>query len=68
VGTGVGTPPPVIPSSEKEALNTGAGAPPTMSVPMRSQSGSRLASRIQLWRSGVNGVPAFEIGLAAESQ
>jgi hypothetical protein len=35
--TGPGT---VTPESEKAALNVGGVAPPTMSVPTRSQSGS----------------------------
>src|SRR6266481_1010468 len=38
-----------------------------MSVPMRSQSGTRLALRIQLCRSVANGVPGATIGLGAES-
>ena len=57
-----------VPSSVKEALNVGAGLPPTMSVPMRSQSGASVAFRIQLWRSGKNGVPGGTIGFGAESQ
>ena len=44
----------VVPVKENAMLNVGAGAPPTMSVPMRSQSGSRLALRIQACRSPVN--------------
>src|SRR6266568_1750586 len=39
---------PAVPLSEKVPLKVGGVAPPTMSVPMRSQSGSRFASRIQL--------------------
>src|SRR5436190_396406 len=41
---------------------------PTMSVPTRSQSGSRSALRIQAWRSGMKGVPGGTIGFGAESQ
>ena len=41
----------VTPSSEKAALNVGGVVPPTMSVPMRDQSGSSAASRIQLCKS-----------------
>ena len=57
-----------MPSSEKVALKAGGVAPPTMSVPIRSQSGARLASRIQLSRSAEKGVPGLVIGLGAESQ
>src|SRR5579884_2074053 len=39
------------PVSEKAPLNVGAGLPPTISVPTRSQSGSRFALRIHAWRS-----------------
>ena len=44
---GAGT---LTPSSEKAALNVGpvAGVGPTMSEPTRSQSGSNIASRVQL--------------------
>ena len=57
------------PFKEKTPLNVGAGVPPMMSVPMRSQSGASPGSlRIQLCRSGVNGVPGATIGFAAESQ
>src|SRR5690348_1599680 len=57
----------VSPLSEKAALNVGAGVPPTMSVPIRSQSGSKLEFRIQLCKSGVNGVPVV-IGFGADNQ
>ena len=39
---------PTVPLSEKVPLKVGGVAPPTMSDPMRSQSGSRFAFRIQL--------------------
>ncbi len=55
------------PESENAALNVGAGSPPMMSVPARSQSGSSPALRIHAWRSGKIGVP-LTIGLSAESQ
>src|SRR5262249_19698104 len=58
----------VWPLREKAALKVGGVVPPTMSVPIRSQSGSRLASRVQLCRSGVKGVPGATIGLGADSQ
>jgi len=57
-----------VPLSENAALNVGAGAPPTMSVPTRSQSGANAALRMNTWRSGVNGVPGGAIGFGAESQ
>src|SRR6266852_5645384 len=63
-GAGIG-----LPASENAALNVGGVAPPTMSMPTRSQSGSRLASRVHACRSGANGVvPAPLMGLDAESQ
>jgi len=55
------------PLSENAALNVGGGVPPTMSVPTRSQSGSRAASRVHACRSGVNGVPGGTIGFGADS-
>src|SRR5262249_28434565 len=55
----------MTPLREKLALNV---VPPTMSAPIRSQSGSRFALRIQLCRSGINGVPGNTMGLGAESQ
>src|SRR5262245_21234110 len=55
------------PDSEKVPLKVGPGAPPTMSVPTRSQSGLRLALRIQVCRSPENGVPGASIGLGADS-
>src|SRR5262245_60392548 len=62
----------VSPVNEKAPLKVGGGAPPTMSVPMRSQSGaSGGSSRIQLCRAvepGGKGVPGGTIGLGAESQ
>ena len=36
-----------VPVSENAALKVGAGLPPTMSIPIRDQSGSRFALRIQ---------------------
>ncbi len=36
-----------VPVSENDPLKVGAGLPPTMSVPIRDQSGSRLPLRIQ---------------------
>ena len=49
------------PVTENAALKVGAGVPPTMSVPTRSQSGAMPgSSRVQLCRSvkpGGNGVP-----------
>ncbi len=33
-----------------------------MSVPTRSQSGCKSSLRIQVWRSGLNGVPGGTIG------
>src|SRR5439155_7293383 len=36
---------------------------PVMSVPMRSQSGASASLRIQLCRSGANGMPGATIGL-----
>src|SRR5579871_4812885 len=45
-------------NNEKERLNF--AVPPTMSVPMRSQSGSRLALRIQACRSGGPAGPGAE--------
>jgi len=63
----------VLPSREKAALNVGGVEPPTMSVPTRSQSGSRLSSRVHACKSVMpvgNGVvpPAPVIGREAESQ
>ena len=59
-GSGVGA----VPWREKLALNFGAvRPPPTMSVPARSQFGSRLPLRIQAWRS-----PVKSAGPAADSQ
>jgi len=49
-------------------LNVGGGLPPTISVPIRSQSGAKASFLIQLWRSGVNGVPGATIGLGADNQ
>src|SRR6266571_8495427 len=54
----------VSPESENAALN---GPWAVMSVPMRSQSGAKASLRIQLCRSGMNGVPGATIGLGAES-
>src|SRR5436189_1600503 len=54
----------VSPESEKEALKAPA---PTMSAPMRSQSGARSSFRIQDCRSGKNGVPGARMGLGADS-
>src|SRR4029453_16973963 len=54
----------VSPESEKLALN---GPCAVMSVPMRSQSGTRLALRIQVCRSVATGGPGATIGLGAES-
>lgn len=58
----------VLPLSENAALNVGAGSPPTMSVPTRSQSGARSSFRIHVCRSGLKGVPVAPIGLAADNQ
>src|SRR5262245_27371914 len=58
------------PDRLKDALNVGNGSPPTMSWPIRSQSGARSSFRIQDWRSvtpGGNG-DGGPIGLGAESQ
>src|SRR5260221_165276 len=52
----------VSPESEKDALKAPA---PTMSAPMRSQSGARLSFRIQLCRSPTNSGGA--VGLGADS-
>jgi hypothetical protein len=38
-----------------------------MSVPIRDQSGAKGSSRIQLWRSGVNGVPDAAMGLGDDN-
>jgi len=61
-----------VPLSEKAALNVGGVAPPTISVPTRSQSGSRLPSRTQACKSvtpaGNGVVPAPLMGLDADSQ
>src|SRR5215469_11082803 len=61
-----------LPVSENAALNVGGVAPPTISVPTRNQSGAippGELSRVQLWRSGLKGVPSGEtIGLGADSQ
>ena len=62
-----------VPDSENDALNCGAAPSaggPTMSVPTRSQSGSRNSSRVQLCRSVIegHGVPAQSIGFGADSQ
>lgn len=59
------------PLSENVMSNVGAGWPPTMSVPIRSQSGAKNWSRVQACKSvfpGGNGVPGGTIGLGAESQ
>src|SRR5262249_27681666 len=61
-GPGSGT---AVPFRVKAPLKV---VPPTISVPMRSQSGSRSALRIQLCRSGRNGVPGATIGLDPDSQ
>ena len=64
-GSGTGSRSPL---TVKAALNAPA---PTMSVPIRSQSGSRFSLRIQLWRSVApsgNGVPGGTTGRGAESQ
>ena len=55
----------VAPVRENAALNV---VPPTMSVPIRSQSGAKFSLRIQLCKSGAKGVPDELIGLDAESQ
>jgi hypothetical protein len=39
-----------------------------MSVPIRSQSGANSELRVQVCKSGLNGIPGGRIGLAAESQ
>src|SRR6266851_10330314 len=57
-----------VPARENAPLNVGGVVPPTMSVPTRSQSGSRFASRVQACRSGANGVPGGTIGLLPDSQ
>jgi hypothetical protein len=57
-----------VPVNEKAALN---GPWPVTSVPMRSQSGASdpvPSLRMQLCRSGKNGVPGATIGFEAESQ
>ena len=56
-----------VPKSENAWLKVGAGLPPTMSVPSRSQSGSILPSRVHAWRSGVKTVLGAASGLVAES-
>ena len=53
--------------SVKAALNVGGVAPPTMSVPMRDQSGSSAASRIQLCKS-VKPAGNEEFGRSPDSQ
>ena len=55
----------VSPLIENDALNAGAGVPPTTSIPIRSQSGSRFSLRTQLCKSFVKG---GLVGLGAESQ
>ncbi len=63
VGSGTGS---SSPSRVKAALNM---VPPTMSVPIRSQSGSRSPFRIQLCKSGAKGVPSGPtMGLTDDSQ
>src|SRR5512144_2779300 len=52
----------VSPESEKDALKAPA---PTMSAPMRSQSGAKLSFRIQVCRSPTNSGGA--VGLGADS-
>ena len=56
--------------TEKAPLKVGAvaGLGPTMSAPMRSQSGSRFAFRIHDCRSGANTVLGGTRGLVADSQ
>src|SRR5262249_28973867 len=66
VAVGVGGAP-ATPVRVNAPLNGGGVAPPPMCVPTRSQSGSRFAFRIHVWRSGLNGVPVV-MGLSAESQ
>src|SRR5262249_12010815 len=60
------------PISENAPLNVGTGAVPSMmSVPTRSQLGSRTALRIQGWRSGMpagKGGPGAAIRGEPESQ
>ena len=53
-----------VPLIENAALNVAGG--PTMSVPTRSQSGSRLASRYQVCKSGAKGLT--DGGRGADSQ
>jgi hypothetical protein len=55
-GVGVGA----EPDSENGPLNLGGVAPPTMSVPTRSQSGARLALRIHAWKSSAAVGPGAE--------
>ena len=55
------------PVSEKVALNVGGVAPSTISVPTRSQLGSKSALRIQAWRSGLNGPVPPVMGRGADS-
>src|SRR5947209_19826347 len=50
------------PVSVNDPLNVGGAAPPTTSVPTRTQFGSRLSLRIQAWRSGLKGVSVFRFG------
>ncbi len=60
-----------MPVKENVALKVGGIAPPTMSVPTRSQSGSSAASRIHSCKSVTpdgNAVPGGTMGLGADSQ
>src|SRR5436305_15043294 len=57
-----------VPVIAKLILNVGGVVPPMMSVPTRSQSGSRPGFRIQACKSPVNGVPGATTGLGADNQ
>jgi hypothetical protein len=60
-----------LPSNENAMLNVGivAVGEPTISVPMRNQSGARFSLRIQACRSGGGNevVPGPAIGFGADS-
>jgi hypothetical protein len=57
-----------VPLRVNEALNVGAGTPPTMSVPTVNQSGSKFPFRIHVYRSGKKGAPGLAMGFGADNQ
>ena len=58
----------VCPVRVNASFNVGGVVPPTISVPTRSQFGSRPALRTHACKSGAKGVPGATIGRTDDNQ